>query len=141
VCVCDIFTDRMTDKVTDKIIQLVMLSVIFNLWPGRPTPLLPHFLFFMQQTNIPNLRTTQPLTTNSATTTLSLSASVLWFKFYWGFSTLSKQIYLLFYLNSILKCWLFLHIFLYYMYFVYVFTCFIVFSHTNLLYRFMICTG
>jgi hypothetical protein len=41
-----------------------------------------------------------------------LSAFVFWFKFYWGFSTLSKQIYLFFLnLNTILKC-LFFCIFL-----------------------------
>jgi hypothetical protein len=58
----------------------------------------------------PNLNTIQPLTTNMATTTLSLSASMFWFKFYWGFSTLSKQIYpFLFELNF--KMLIFLHIF------------------------------
>jgi hypothetical protein len=42
-----------------------------------------------------------------------LSAFVFWFKFYWGFSTLSKQIYLFKKknLNTILKC-LFFCIFL-----------------------------
>ena len=79
----------------------VLSSVIFNLWPrNRPFPPLLHFSFFLihffcnkQPPPPPNLNTIQPPTTNSATTTLSLSTSVFWFKFSWGFSTLSKQIY------------------------------------------------
>jgi len=87
-------------------ISLVMPSVIF-LWPcdrpsSPPSPfLLLPYVFFSATNNHPfppNLNTIQPPTTNPATTTLSLLASVFWFKFYWGFSTLSKQIYLFFFI-------------------------------------------
>jgi len=57
-------------------------------------------IFFCNKQPPSNLDTIQPLITNLVTTTLTLSASVFWFKFYWGFSTLSKQVYLfLFELN------------------------------------------
>ena len=39
-----------------------------------------------------------------------------WFKFYWEFFTLSKQIYPFFYLNTILKCYFFLYIFVIYVF-------------------------
>ena len=76
---------------------------------------LPHFYFLLvkffsatKQAPSPfDLKTTQPPTTFPTTTTLVLSASVLWFKFYWGFSTSRKQIYSFFFffnLNTILKC-------------------------------------
>jgi hypothetical protein len=102
-----IFIDRMTDGVIDGIILLIILSVIFKLWhenrlSSPPPPfLILLYVFFFATTNhlslsLPNLNIIQPLTTNLATTILNLSASVFWFKFYWGFSTLSKQIYFFF---------------------------------------------
>jgi len=100
----DIFIDKMTDGVTDRIILSVISSVIFKLWhenwlPPPPPPfLILLYVFFFSTTNhlslsLSNLNTIQPPTTNLATTILSLSASMFWFKFYWGFSILSKQIY------------------------------------------------
>jgi len=79
-----------------------MLSVTFNLWlDDRPS--CPHTSFlllayaFFSSTNnhalLSILNTIQPPTTNSATTTLSLSIFMFWFKSYWGFFTLIKQIY------------------------------------------------
>jgi hypothetical protein len=113
----NIFTNRMIDGVTEGIILLIMLLVIFNLWPNNwPFSPFPHFsLFFMHFFSItnshplpPNLNIIQPSITNLATTTLSWSTFVFWFIFDWGFSILSKQIYPFFiYLNSILKCYFF----------------------------------
>jgi len=105
---CDICTNRMIDGVTVRIILSVTLSVIFNLWPddrsSSPPPsfLLFSYAFFFTTNSHPlpsHFNRIQP-----PTTTLGLSASVFWFKIYWGFSTLSKQIYLFFYLNTILQC-------------------------------------
>ena len=110
---CDIYINRITDGVTIGIILSVNPSIIFNLWPGAWLSPPSHFYFFFVHffyvTNnhpLSNLNTIQPPTTNLATTTLDLSVFVFWFKFYRGFSTLSKQIYLLlfFNLNTILKC-------------------------------------
>ena len=55
----------------------------------------------------------------SSTTILCLSASEFRFKFYWGFSTLSEQIYLFFFfnLNTILKCYFFCIIFVVYVFY------------------------
>jgi len=112
--------DIYTDGISIRIISSVNPSVIFNLWPGAQPPLsLSHFYFFLvkffsttKQPPLLNLNTTKPSITFSATTTLDLSAFVFWFKFYWGFSTLSKQIYFfLKNLNTILK-YLFFCIFL-----------------------------
>jgi len=118
-----LFTNRITNRMLDKIIMLVNQSVIFNLRPGdRPSFPFPHFSFFLihlflQQTVIPfpapplpsplNLNKIQPPITNPTTTTLGLSVSVFWFKVYWGISTLSKQIYPFFYLNTIFKFYFF----------------------------------
>jgi hypothetical protein len=69
-----------------------------------------------------------------------LSTFVFWLKFYWRFSTLKKQIYPFFFnLNTILKCWFLLHIFVVYVFCLGVYL-FYFFSQTNLLYGFMICT-
>jgi len=65
-------------------------------------------------------------------------AFVFWLKFYSRFSILSKQIYQFFLIWKNFKMLIFYCIFLWYMYFVWVFTCCIVFSQTNLLYGFMI---
>ena len=110
----------MTNEVTDKIILLIISLMIFNLWPRPLSPppsflLLHYVFFFLQQTTTPsppNLNTIQSSTTNLTITTFSLSTSVFWLKFYWGFSTLSKQIY-----------HFFLHIFCSICIFVWVFTC------------------
>ena len=103
--------DTFTNRVTDWIITLLMLSVIFNLWPRDwPSAPLPPFMLlpyeFFSATNnhpsTPKINTIQPPTTNLVTTTLNLLASLFWFKFFWGFSTLSKQIYLFIYLLKLI---------------------------------------
>jgi hypothetical protein len=127
----------MINKVIDGIIQSVISSVIFNLWlgdqPSSPPPsiLFLPYVFFLQQTATPqpNLNTIQPPITNLTTTTLSSYAIMFWFKFYWGFFTLSKQIYHFFLFEPNFKMLVFLHIVLEYVYFVWVFTCFIVFPY------------
>jgi hypothetical protein len=80
---------------------LVNLFLIFNLWPDErffclPPPflLLPVFFSTTNSTTSPtNFITNQPLTTNPANPTFSLSAFLFWFKLYWGFPTSNKQNY------------------------------------------------
>jgi hypothetical protein len=96
------FTDRMIDGMLDRIISVVNPSVIFNLWPGDrlSSPLLPFLLLFyafFSATNNRhpplNLNIIQPPITYLVTITLGLLVFIFWFKFYWGFFALSKQIH------------------------------------------------
>jgi hypothetical protein len=100
--------DIFIDGVTIEIIMSVYLLVIFNLSLGaRPSSssisTSSLTIFFLQQTVTLqlNLNTIQPFITFSAATTITLSAFIFWFKFYWIFSTLNKQVYPIFNLKII----------------------------------------
>jgi hypothetical protein len=86
------------------------------------SPFLPPFLFlpcvfFCNKQQPPNHNTIQPPTTISVITILSLLIFMFWFKFCWGFSTLSKQIFLLFFLFELnFKMFIFLYIFIVYVF-------------------------
>ena len=112
--------DRITNGVTIRICLSVNLSIILiydmTFDPSLPFPRFYIFLvyFFLQKiaTSSPfNLNTTQPPTTFLVTTIFGLSASVFWFKFYWGFSILSMQIYIFLFEHNF-KILIFFYIFL-----------------------------
>ena len=131
----------MPNGILGEIISLVNPSVVFNLWlSDLPSSPLLHFSFFLmhffckKQPPPLKLNTIQPPTTNPATITLSLSASVFLFKFDWGFSILNKQIYIFFYSNTIYKCYFFLHIFV-----VYIFCLGVYLFYSFFSYNFIIC--
>ena len=105
----DTFYGQMTDGMPDEIFRrwIHQFYLIYNLAIDPPLPLI-HLSFFLihfvlQQTTTPSQSQTQfnLQQQNMTTTILDLSAFGFWFKFYWGFSTLSKEFYTFFYLNII----------------------------------------
>ena len=136
----------MTNEVANKIIMLVMSSMIFNLWLGErlSSPSLISLsslcIFFVTNSHpLPPIWTQFKLSQQIQPPQHLVCQCMCSNSNFIVDYPLQVSKFTLFYLNSILKCWFFIY-FLQFMYFVWVCTCFIVFSHTNMLNRFMIYT-
>jgi len=77
-----------TYKIIKEINPSINLFVILNLWPGEQPSSLTHSFLLLLPISVINKQhisyfiINQPSTTNPTTSTLSLSTSLFWFKFY-----------------------------------------------------------